>query len=315
MLDAPLLKIDLPLILGKLWRGMIRGGRARTMRGGMAIGVLGLAGCSWVSLGYNRLPELSHMWLDKQLHLEATHTEGLMQDLHALLRWHRQTQLPATADVLRRWQGLVDQPLEADEVCRQFDQVRGLIDPITTQAVPGMVRLARSLSHPQWTALATAQHKSNEAFRNTTATHTQSQERLDKLQTRYEMLYGSLTPAQTQALLQSIITSGFDPQLALTERQRRSQDLLQTLKAIAATPPPSRSQDNDPATAQVQAWLKRLRTSPNPEYVRQSRVWTQEACAQFATVHQLATPAQRRHARAVLVGYENDLRKLAASAP
>lgn len=305
---------------------MIRGWRVLALTG---VGLV-LVGCSWISLGYNRLPDVTRLWLDKQLNLDAAQTEPLMQDLNDVLQWHRQQQLPVIAEMLRRWQGTITaESLSADDVCQETTQVRHLLQKVSTQALPGMVRLARGLGPVQYAALQASQQKSDAEFRklwldppprgwlqqahasatDAATTHAQAriQQRLEKLQPRYEMLYGTLNAAQLADLRHTIATSSFAPTLALRERERRTQDLLHTLKAIQTVPP---STDDTAASAWVQGWLNRLSTSPDADYARASRVWQQETCTQLARLHQLSTPAQRQHARQVLAGYEADARKL-----
>lgn len=287
-----------------------------------------LAGCSMVSLGYNRLPELGVLWVQRQVSLDGPQAETLDQDLRTLLAWHRQTQLGPTADLLRHWQGLTAHELSADQVCHEFDKVRQLLDPVTTQALPGLVALARSLTPPQRQALAASQQKSHEVFRRdhlaTTATrpwmglgqaHAAPAEtpftaasvakRLDTATGRYEMLYGSLTPAQQDALRQSVVKSSFQPERILAERERRTADLLRTLEQVGAA-------DSDPqAQALLQGWLSRWQVSPTPGHAAYVKALTREGCGQFATLHRLATPTQRAEAARVLARYEADLRQLA----
>jgi hypothetical protein len=303
---------------------MIRGWRVMAL---WFVGMM-LIGCSWIGLGYNRLPEITRLWLDKQLNLESTHIEPLQQDLNDLLQWHKRHQLPVIAELLHRWQSAVTaESLSADWVCQEASQVRNLLQNVSVQALPGMVRLARRLGPTQYAALQVSQQKSDAEFRKlwldpprrgwlqqaqasvtdtattaaTSLLQARQQQQLEKLQPRYDMLYGTLNAAQLADLRHTIVTSSFAPLLALRERERRAQDLLQTLQTIRALPP---SSDEAAAKALVQGWLNRLNTSPHADYARASRIWLQESCTQLSRLHQLSTPAQRQHAREVLADYE-----------
>ena len=55
--------------------------------------VVVLTGCSMVSLGYPRLPDLGVLWVQRQVSLEHAQADALKQDLSGLLAWHRQHQL------------------------------------------------------------------------------------------------------------------------------------------------------------------------------------------------------------------------------
>lgn len=129
--------------------------------------VVVLTGCSMVSLGYPRLPDLGVLWVQRQVSLEHAQADALKQDLSGLLAWHRQHQLGPTADLLHRWQGMAHTDLSADQVCEEFDTVRGLLRDLARQAVPTMTRLGRSLHASQHQEWAQAQQKSHSEFRET----------------------------------------------------------------------------------------------------------------------------------------------------
>lgn len=293
--------------------------------------------CSMLSLGYNRLPDLASLWLNRQVPLEAPQQDTLDQSLRQLLAWHRQTQLAPTADLLRRWQGLASSAPSADAWCREFDSVRALLNTLGDQATPTLATLAKGLDKRQQQALATSQREHHTQFREThlapppsrtwlgsaqaqdvaatwpstphsptPAPTTESQkQRFDNASDRYARLYGRLTPTQQAALRQSIAQSTFDAPRLLAERERRTQDLLATIAAIQASPSEAESH------RLVRGWLHRLQHSPTPGYPAYAQALTREACEQVATVHRLATPEQRQRAVSTLAGYENELRQLA----
>lgn len=294
-----------------------------------------LTGCSMVGLGYPRLPDLGVLWVQRQVSLERAQADALKQDLSALLSWHRQHQLGPTADVLRRWQGMADADLSADQVCQEFDTARGLLRDLARQAVPAMTRLGRSLHAGQTQEWAQAQQKSHTEFRETYLDTTPARswlglaqatapttlpgharhpsgispagldKRLSQAKERYGMLYGTLTTAQLDTLQQTIHQSIFDPSRMLAERERRTQDMRQTLVQLSAVATDAQAQ------ALVQGWLERLLTPPAPAQQAHHQALAREGCAQLARMHQLATPEQRRHAAATLGRYESELRQLA----
>ena len=104
--------------------------------------------------------------------------------------------------------------------------------------------------------------------------------------------------------------SVFDPALAYTERLRRQQDMLQTLRAITAAAAPTADASRG-ARASVHALLSRALTSPDAAYRRYQEALTSEGCALFAELHQRASAAQRLHAAQTLKRYEDLLLSLA----
>lgn len=272
-----------------------------------------------VSLAYPRLADVTVWWVQRQVSLDAEQTAQLKQDAQALLDWHRQTQLASTVDTLRYWQTLANQPLTAEQACTALDPVRQQWDAVWAQAAPGLLTLGRSLTPAQHAELAASQTKAHATFRTTYlpaapgdtgkwlpavwTPATAADTRLDSLTERYSRLYGALTPAQTDVLRRSVAQSSFDPARTLAERERRTQDLLQTLRQASAAP-------TEAAGLQaVRGWLTRLTQSPTPGYPRYSQTLLRESCHQFAQVHNLATPTQQAHAQQVLASYEADLRQ------
>ena len=98
--------------------------------------------------------------------------------------------------------------------------------------------------------------------------------------------------------------SSFDPARTLAERERRTQDLLQTLRQAHSAPTEAEG------LQAVRGWVHRLAQSPTPGYSGYSQALVREGCDQFAQVHALATPTQLTHALKVLAGHEADLRQL-----
>ena len=277
-------------------------------------------GCSMVSLGYNRLPDLGLWWLQRQIELPSEQSAQARTELEALLAWHRRTQLKPAAQMLQGWQRMATQDISAEQACQEFAQVRGMLDTLAQQAVPGITRLASRLTPEQMPSLIAAQRKSNEAFRQdhlkqpasgnwlgaSAAAGTESpglNKRLNTLVDRYTQLYGALTPQQLELLRQSLLNSAWQPERTLAERQRRQADVLSTLRQMQALPPGA----NAAGESLVRAWLARLAHSPTPGYAAYSQAVVGETCAQFSAMHQSASAQQRQTAATKLRGYEQDL--------
>jgi hypothetical protein len=293
--------------------------RASTLACAMAA-LTALGACSMVSMAYPRLADLTVWWVQRQISLNEGQTGQLKQDAQALLDWHRQTQLASAVDTLRHWQTLANQPLTAEQACTAFAQVRQQWDDLLLQATTGMLTLGRSLTPAQRDELAASQAKAHATFRKAYLPATRSDStswlpaawtpataadtRLANLTERYGKLYGALTPAQTEALRRSVAQSSFDPVRTLAERERRTQDLLQTLRHAQAAPTETEG------LQAVRGWVNRLAHSPTSGYSGYSQALVREGCDQFAQVHALATPTQLTHAVKVLAGHEADLRQL-----
>ena len=90
-------------------------------------------------------------------------------------------------------------------------------------------------------------------------------------------------------------------------RQRRQEDILVTLEKIRKTKP-----SPELAEAEIRALMERALNPDDGVGSEMRRNLFNEACANSAAMHKLATPAQRKRAEEKLAGLEQDLRKLAA---
>jgi hypothetical protein len=314
--------------LKRCWQRIIRTApTAALVVGTVAV----LAGCSMVSLGYNRLPDLGMVWLNRQLPLSDRQSAQARTDMNELLTWHRRTQLPATADVLRRWQGMATSDISAADACREWTQVRTLLDTITQQAVPAMARLATGTTAEQLAELQRNQRKSNDEYRETysasarrgwfTAANATApinlnaqaglDKRLNTLRERYGQLYGALSDEQVALLRSNLRASSFQPERNLAERERRQAELLDTLVSLQNPVGQNDAERARWAQTRVQGWLAGFASSPTPGYKGYVQQLVRDGCEQFAALHRSTTPEQRSQAVRTLQSYETELRGLA----
>lgn len=290
---------------------------ARLRRFGLLLAVsLLVAGCSALQLGYNQAPSLVYWWVDGYADLDDLQSARLRTDIDRLLAWHRQSELPAYADRLRRWQALSLQNLSGEQVCAQAEHLRSATERLLDQGHEALAHLALTLAPGQLQHLERHQTKSNQSFEKDFLRGTpvqRLQRRLDRTVDRYETLYGRLTPAQRQQVRASLEASPFDAERALAERRARQAELRELIRQLQGPPGPRLANDSPapPAAAQaLRAWLQRgLFASPSAQDERAG--WVRHGCEAFATLHNSTTPAQRQHAQRLLARYENDLRTLA----
>ena len=101
--------------------------------------------------------------------------------------------------------------------------------------------------------------------------------------------------------------SAFDGKLLLSQRQRRQQDVVQTLRKLAGQPVALAE-----ARDLMRAYLARAQTPANPAERGLQETMLKENCANIAAVHNATTPAQRDSAAQRLRGYQDDVQDLMA---
>ena len=285
----------------------------------VVLALTALHGCGTTTaakVAYNQSADLAYWWLDDYVDFNGVQSLQVKAALARLQDWHRQTQLPRYAQSLQGLQRLVPADISADQACRTAAEVRERVATVLEQMEPAAASLAATLQPAQLDTMARKFAKGNAEWRSdfidVSAQKLQTR-RFKQARERAELLYGSVNDAQSTALQRGVAQSVFDPALAYTERLRRQQDLLQTLRAVTAPGTPT-AEASRAARASVHAVLGRVLSSPDAAYRRYQDAVTNEGCALFADLHQRASAAQRAHAAQTLQRYESLLLSLAAPA-
>ena len=174
-----------------------------------------------------------------------------------------------------------------------------------------MLWLAPSLSAAQIDHMAAKYAKVNKEWdddwlRGTPAD--QLKHRVKKATERFEMLYGSLDDAQIQLLRAELAGASYDARMLRSERLRRQEDILQTLRRVSTgNAPPETVRES------LNALLIRLTTPPGPAGKAYAETTLRENCALVSRLHNSTSATQRDRAVQTLRGYEEDFRALSAS--
>ncbi len=276
--------------------------------------VAGLAACSAVQLAYRQAPNVSYWWIDRQLDLTEAQEALVRQDVDAFFAWHRQQGLPELTHQLRRWQALARNDWTAEQVCREVEWLRGRAWQAIDQALPAAARLSLQLQPAQLQRLARQQTDSNQEFREDFvdgSTQARINKRVERTSKRLTQFYGNLTADQEALLRQWLARSPWDGQRALTERQRRQQEMRDTIRAVQTSHGKRVAGDGAAAPAAVQtalrAVIERALNPSSPEAKADNDAFQRHSCAQLAALHNSMNAAQRQELARTLGRYADDL--------
>ena len=275
----------------------------------LALGLV-LNGCSAVKIAYNQSPTLAYLYLDSYMDFDDLQSTQVKNELVKMQAWHRQTQLPAYIDLLQKVQSKIPQDITAGQACEVFADVRQKALTMTDYAEPAAGVLVASFTKKQLDHLSRKFAKGNVAWREDYlegSAKDLAEKRQQRAIKRSEMLYGSVNDRQRALLARQIDVSQFKASHSYVERQRRQNDMLNTLGKAIASPQESSSIPKD-----MRSLLARSVVSPDAVYRQYLEQVTQESCASFAELHNTTTPEQRKKAVEVLAGYEKDFKLLAA---
>ncbi len=272
-----------------------------------------VTGCSAVRLGYSQGHELAYWWLDGYVDFTAEQSPAVRDALRGWFAWHRATQLPEYAELLRDAQQQVLQPAQPEQVCRWADALQQRAQVAIEQALPWLAELVIALTPAQLAHLEQRLAKGNAEFRaqflpDDAAARQRAQ--LERMRARLENVYGRLDRAQRERLAQAMAASPADPERWYAERLQRQQDLLATLRAVQALPAAERTPQR--VQPMLAALAQRVTTSPRAAYREHEQRVRRFNCELIARVHNDTTPAQRERAAARLRGWEDDARVLVA---
>lgn len=278
---------------------------------GLCAACLAMASCSVVRLGYGQAPDLAYWWIDSYIDLNEAQTPRLRKELDELAQWHRSRELPEVVLLLQKARQLAPGPISPAQVCALVEDGRTRFNAFTARSEGLVLWLAPSLSPAQIDHLARQFAKSNKEWeadwlRGTPAD--QLKHRVKQATRRFEMLYGDLDETQIQLLRAELAGSSFDARLWRTERLRRQEDMLVTLRRVSAgNLPPETVRES------MQALLERLTTPPGAAGKAYADTMLRENCALFSRIHNSTSASQRARAVQTLRGYEEDFRVLSAA--
>lgn len=269
-----------------------------------------LQACSAAKLAYNQAPDLAYWYLDGFVDFSGGQSVQVKDDLSKLQAWHRQTQLPTYIDTLQKMTQKMPVDVSAQDACTIFSEARRKFLIVSDQAQPVVVTLLDTLTSSQIDVMARKFEKGNVEYRKDylqTGKPINQSKRYKQAVSRAETLYGRLDDKQTSLIASQVEKSRFNATLAYAERQRRQQDVLQTLRALLKSQPTTEQKK-----LAVRSLFERSFVSPNANYADYVEALTKDSCANFANLHNTTSASQRLKAVETLMGYEQDIRTLSA---
>lgn len=277
---------------------------------GLLVLAVALQSCSLVRIVYNQAPDALYWWLDGYFDFNEAQSLRVREDLDALQKWHRRSELPAYAELLQKMQRLAPGEVAPHQVCELLTEAQERALAISDALEPTILAIAPMLGKEQIAHLDRQLAKRNRKWREEWLDATpaeRTERRLKQVVERAERFYGRLGPAQLALARSMVDASAFDPEQTFRETVRRQHDALQTLRQL-------QSQQPGPAAtkALMRTLFERSVQSPDAAYRAYLENFTRSGCAGVAALHNSTTAAQRARAVETLKAYEADARVLAA---
>jgi hypothetical protein len=271
------------------------------------LGVL-LAGCSSVQLAYNNAPALLQYQLDSYLDLDDQQEELLAQQLKQFQQWHRSSELPQYAQLLRAWAKKLDQPHQftADELLQKHRQLEAALLVSAERAAFRLAPLVLTLTPRQRERLRNEFTESNAKY---TEDYLQDpikarETRLERSEDSYSDWFGSLTEQQVKILQSWLRNEPSRAAIWLQERMTRQKTFMTILEQARDFP------SAEVAAQSLHDYFQSLSRYRVAQLKPELDVRLRSLAQLTAELLNSLTAQQRRHLQERLLDYASDFEAL-----
>jgi len=268
-----------------------------------------LQGCSAVRLGYGNADSLARWWIDQYVDL-SPEQDGLVRE--RLLRfhaWHRKTQLPDYAELLRQGRAFATgQPTAKDALALSEGIIRRA-RTMADQAAPDIADFLASIGPAQIERMSARFAEKNADFakeaklgENEAAQRTV---RYKRLLERAEYWFGDFNDTQQAALRQLVEGQNPGTRFWYDERLRRQREWLDLVRKVQSERPP-----RERTIQRLRDYAAGFDLPVDPARLPQALALRRASADLAVAIHALTTPAQRAHAQQRIDDLIRDLTEL-----
>ena len=193
--------------------------------------LLGLIGCSSLTLAYKQLPLLASLWADTYLDLDGEQRDRLKAQLRTWQAWHRREELPQWLALIREANTALDDGITRDELLALERGARASVERCLQQAAPLAVPVLASLRPEQWQHLQKKMDEKTAEWRDKNSGSRGPDERAKRYTNNLERWLGDLDrPTRRQAAADAR-SWHFDLAVMAQARAGRQARLVQALRA------------------------------------------------------------------------------------
>jgi hypothetical protein len=280
------------------------------------IGLVTLAGCSSLRLGYDNLSTLARWEIDRYVDLDDPQEAVVDQRLREVHQWHREAQLPRYVRFVEEVRAAATGEITPALVAQWRNAAMTAWPPLVDRLAPGVAELARTLRPEQLDRFERELAAANRDFerkhfggRTPAAVRAA---RIERWQQRAEQFLGPLNGPQLEVLTlraQREGTAAGDSDWWLLRRARQ-QVWVGLLRGLASEKPPTAE-----ATERARAALMALAWPVEPGSKARSEASARTSDEFVAAILQRMSPVQQRHLDEKLRDYAGELGRMVAGGP
>jgi hypothetical protein len=254
-----------------------------------------LQGCSAVRLGYGNADSLARWWIDQYIDMSPEQDALVRERLARYLAWHRKTQLPDYASVLRQGQKFVaGQPATGDALALT-DAIVRRGRTLAEQATPDIAEFLATLTPAQIDRMAARLTEKNADYAKEAQLADgeggQRKARYKRLLERAEYWFDDFGDEQKAALRRLIDGQASGSQFWYEERLRRQREWLDLARLVQRERPP-----RERVVQLLRDYSARFDLPADPARLAQATALRRASAELAVAVQAMTTPAQRAHA-------------------
>jgi hypothetical protein len=273
--------------------------------------LLGSAGCSRVTFGYNHADWLLRYWINGYTSFNAEQKTVIRLEVAGYMRWHRQTALPEYIALLQQLQALIerDAALTAADVIRFRTQSARVYRMTMTPFVRPAARVLGTLDRSQIEELRARLAERNREQREELLSDS-AQEDLARRAERHvdnvAGLVGRLSREQKERITALSLRIPFASDHYLAQREAKQASLIALLDGGAG---------EDAIAALLQQWIDFPEVSRSAQQQLAITAYESAMNEMTAAIFELLTPRQKERLRGKVAAWVGDFRQLHAAAP
>ncbi len=269
------------------------------------IGLLLIAGCSMVRLGYSQADTIAAWTADEYFDFDSRQKDEFSSRFERLYEWHRYEQLPEYAAFIGAVKTRLHSGLRREDVLWFLEGLKTRYRLIASRGAGDAAEILATLTPPQLDALQRQWNKDNRKFIREFQLEDTPQEQqralAKRMLSRIKDWTGSLSDEQEQKITALTNKLLLADRLRHEDRLRRQREFLRLLE-LRGNP--------GEFTSRLRHWLLNWEEGRSPEYERLYAPWLEQRVQFMVDVYSLLMPTQRAHLQHRLQNYIEDFQKL-----
>ena len=264
-----------------------------------------LASCSAVRMAYDNADTALRFMASSYLELDPAQAEEMRQRIVRFHEWHRNTELPAYAALMRGASERAARGINAEDVAWGLTNVRARYRKLAVKAVEDAAPVLVTLSPAQIDALERKFEDNNEKFQRNFLPRDDAERRRaqgKRMLERFRDFAGDLTPDQEARIERFALAHQNHVVLRFEDRLQWQREL------VAAIRTRREARDLGATLGEIFSRPERRRTEA---FIRNDKAWDDDLAQLIVELDRSLSPKQRAHVVRRLSDYANDFAALA----